>query len=301
MNIAVGYSKDKLATRAVCGAFTKGVKAHGDTLTKIKTVTDLNKKDYDAALQYGEWNGGINKVRKAIHNLCKDHRTRKIIADLGLILTDRASANTNLDRYTYVGYDKFKGEANCYNEGSPSDRWDKLVKKGAEIKPWRKDGDHIVVFGQRADAASTKHCNYFNWLKKTLLNIRKYTDRPIIFRSHPITRLEDVPSIGIDNFLVSKFKNKSMEDILKGAWCSVTRTSNAGVDSILNGVPVVCPDPVCVAYDLCTHDIKDIDNPETPEREQFFYNLAYAQWSIPEIEKGDCWGHLRSHCIENIK
>ena len=152
------------------------------------------------------------------------------------------------------------------------------------------------MFGQRADAASTKHCDYFKWLKDTLTSLRKYTDRPIIFRSHPITRPKDIPDFGIDNFVVSKFNTKSMSKILKNAWCSITRTSNAGVDSILHGVPVICFDPICVGYKLSTHDIKDIEDPLMPDRQQFFYDLAYAQWSIPEIEKGDCWEHLRPHC-----
>ena len=296
MKIAVGYTKNRLATLAVINALAHGFKAHGDTSHKIKQIADLKDDDYDAAVQYGEWNNGSNKVRKAIHNLCKETKTRKIIADLGLLLTDRATANTNLDRYTYIGYDKFKGLANCYNNNSPSDRWDLLVKDGIELKPWRKDGDYIVVFGQRSDAASTRHCDYFKWLKTTLISLRKHTDRPIIFRAHPITRSKDIPDFGIDDFVVSKFKNKSMSEILKNAWCSVTRTSIAGVDSILHGVPVICSDPVCVGYKLSTHSIKDIENPAMLEREQFFYDLAYAQWSISEIKKGECWDHLRPHC-----
>ena len=308
IKVAITYSKRQPVADAVCDAFATGVEAHGDAAYKIKNKKDLNRRNFDVVTQYSQWNGGKNKVRGAAHSYAENKDKRKIILDLGLMLTDRATANTNFDRYTYVGYDHFKGRANCYSDNSPNDRWKILEKKGAKIKPWRTQGKNIVVFGQRSDAASTKHCNYADWLLNTLLEIRKHTDRPIIFRSHPITRPEDIPCAGfkpyplkIDNFIVSSFSTMSIAKVLEDAWCSVTRTSNAGVDSILEGVPLITPDPICVGYDLASHSVKDIVKPATPDRQQFFHDLAYAQWSIPEITQGLAWEHLRPHWNKHEK
>ena len=36
------------------------------------------------------------------------------------------------------------------------------------------------------------------------------------------------------------------------------------------------------------------------EREQLLYNLAYAQWSVQEIQQGKPWEHLNEYINGNI-
>ena len=76
-----------------------------------------------------------------------------------------------------------------------------------------------------------------------------------------------------------------------GCWALVTHHSNAAVDALAAGIPVFCEDGA--ASLLSMPRLADIENPPLPEgRAQFFADLAYCQWSVPEMASGACWDYL---------
>jgi len=79
---------------------------------------------------------------------------------------------------------------------------------------------------------------------------------------------------------------------LKNAHCMVSYTSGSSIDSILEGVPVIPGSEYNFVYDISSHTLDDIENPKLGDRKQLLYDLAYAQWSVQEIEKGTAWEHL---------
>ena len=84
-----------------------------------------------------------------------------------------------------------------------------------------------------------------------------------------------------------------MEDDLSNCWCAVARTTNGAVDAIINGVPGFTPDQACMAYCVASHQLLKVENPVTPDRTQWAKNLAYAQWSIEDMNPGLPWKYLR--------
>jgi hypothetical protein len=58
------------------------------------------------------------------------------------------------------------------------------------------------------------------------------------------------------------------------------------VASILAGIPVFANDPDCVAYNIATHNLSAIENPEMPAREQWLWNLSAAHWTDEESRQG---------------
>ena len=61
------------------------------------------------------------------------------------------------------------------------------------LKPWRTDGEYILIAGQHDKSLQWQNMPPMsNWFLDTYNEIRKYTQRPIIFRPHPRCRLPEI-------------------------------------------------------------------------------------------------------------
>ena len=80
--------------------------------------------------------------------------------------------------------------------------------------------------------------------------------------------------------------------MLKNAWAFVSNHSNAGIISMIQGIP---------AYNT-NETLKKINSIENIEigviNYQFFSNLAYGQWTLAEIESGEAWEFLKQDLIQ---
>jgi hypothetical protein len=85
---------------------------------------------------------------------------------------------------------------------------------------------------------------------------------------------------------------RSFEEALEGAWACVTFSSNAAVEAALAGVPVFACDEGSMALPIANRDLSEIERPALPDREQWAFDLAYAQWTLQEFANGSCWQHL---------
>jgi len=95
--------------------------------------------------------------------------------------------------------------------------------------------------------------------------------RPVIYRA------KDRQAQPIDAFIL-------------GASLTVTWHSNASVDAIRMGIPVVCRDGAAAA--VCPATVTCEPQPLAPKvRDQFLSNLAYFQWAPNEA--GQCWQFLQ--------
>lgn len=155
-----------------------------------------------------------------------------------------------------------------------------------EIAPWRKRGRHILLIGMSAKAAAAEGFAPEEWERDTVRQLRALTDRRIIYRPKPNWDGAK-PIEGTEWGRAPEL----LRDALVGCHAVVTHHSNAAVDALLAGVPCVCPDGV--ASLLSAHQLADIENPPTPDgREQWAWDLAWTQWSVEEIERGDAWRYL---------
>ena len=64
-------------------------------------------------------------------------------------------------------------------------------EQSIEIKDWRTNGDYILLVLQRPGDSSLKklidnHGSYKQFIEYTITQIKKYTDRPIRVRMHPL-------------------------------------------------------------------------------------------------------------------
>lgn len=183
------------------------------------------------------------------------------------------------DSYYAVGLNGLNGRADFKNQGMPPDRWKAL---GVDMKPWR-EGKTVLVCGQVPWDASVQNINIIGWCQEVVNELRRHTDRRIVFRPHPRAK---VSVEGAEN------SARSLEEDLAEAHACVTWNSNAGVDAALAGVPVFAFDAGSMVLRLANHHLECIENPMTPDRTGWANDIAYAQWTPTEIAEGKCWRHL---------
>lgn len=191
------------------------------------------------------------------------------------------------DGYYTVGWNGLNGRAEYLNYASPPDRWERL---GIKLKPWKSDGRNIIVTGQVPSDGSVAQIDILQWCEEQVLNLRCLTDRPIIFRPHPLAR--DISP----NMPGATRSEKSFEEDLKDAWAVVTYNSTSSSMAVIDGVPIFTADRGSMAWEVSRHELKSIDHPLRCDRVQWAYNLAYTQWTVGEIRSGFAWGHLKDFC-----
>lgn len=221
----------------------------------------------DAAVVFGVRKKAVaySKHRGTIFDTMRRDKKPVVVIDSGYV---------NRDTYFMVGLNGLNGRANFRNESCGPDRWEVL---GVELKPYRDEGDHILVCGQIPWDASVQDFDHEKWCLDIVHKLKKITPRPIRFRPHPKIARAPLPPIEHD---------------LERAYAVVTFSSNSGVDAAIAGIPVFALDKGSMAWPVSSHDLTYIHNPLKPLREPWAFNLAYTQWTIEEMKEGLPWRHL---------
>lgn len=183
---------------------------------------------------------------------------RVLVIENGYLGTDE-----NGGKLFAIAHEHHSG-AGRWPEGDGS-RWDAL---GIEIAPWRDDGDHILVLGQRSIGEEGVAMPE-GWVERTVARLNKATARPVRVRPHPgVARTDPY-------------------DDLRGAWAAVTYSSGAGLKALVAGYPVFCEFNDWIAADACSGDLDDIEDTWEGDRLPVFQRMAWAQWSRAEIASGE--------------
>lgn len=177
------------------------------------------------------------------------------------------------------GFNGINGRAEFLNDRSPGDRW---AKHGAEMKPWRTDGEYVLVMGQVLGDTSLASCQQYPlWIARACQEAKVY-GLPVRFRPHPKFKGMKAPAQVLEG---------SLEDALAGAAGTITWNSNSAVDAVLAGVPAIVCDRGGMAYPVAAKCIGD--DFIRPDRTQWAHDLAYTQWTWEELASGLAWAHLK--------
>ena len=85
---------------------------------------------------------------------------------------------------------------------------------------------------------------------------------------------------------------------LNDAYAVVNHSSNPAMQAVFNGVPVFTSKS-SLSYEVANKDYKKLDNPETPDREEWAHQLCHTEWWIDEIKEGTPWKRIRNRLQEN--
>jgi hypothetical protein len=215
----------------------------------------------------------------------------------------RLGRNRYSDEYGYyrVAANGFvQDDADFNNAASPPDRWLRMSEElGLKLKPYRRQGGHVLIIGQNPGDASLRGIDIFQWMHETVVEARRLTNRPIIVRPHPVTppvlmrqfeqRFSTLPGIVIDYP-----PTRPVRAVLQDCWVLLAYSSSATIDALIEGVPCITSSPANMAWPVSDHTLERIDQPTLYPREQWLADLAYAQWSPEEMRSGLTWRQLRS-------
>ena len=197
-----------------------------------------------------------------------------------------------------VGLNGINRDAYFGPSGNSSDRVRLL---GLQVKPWKYDGEYILVCGQHDKSLQWKDMpSMSTWVHDTITFIRAQTDRPIIFRPHPRCPLT---AIEHDFKHVKRQDPKQIKDTyddfdmqFNNIWATVSWSSNPGIHSIINGVPAFTG-PSSLAFDVAEQNLRNIENPLYGDRTQWLNDYAHTEYTIGEISQGIPLKHLTSKLI----
>ncbi len=171
------------------------------------------------------------------------------------------------------------------------------------LVPWKNDGEYVLVCMQKVGDASLRGADIFEWTENTVNELRKYTDRKIIVRPHPLYRKQTSHNILKEKILKIANVHWQEADLLKenfipineqlrGAWCTVTYTSGTGIDSVLHGVPNISCNPGSMVSEVSKRKVSHVNKLWRGDKTVWANKIAYCQWSIEEFESGECWEHV---------
>lgn len=147
--------------------------------------------------------------------------------------------------------------------------------QGVTVRPWQH-GRHIVIVEQSAHFLNLCGAGA-DWLKRTLVELGKMTDRPL--RIRPWRRDKGKATM-------------TLQADLQDAHALVTHMSAAAVEALLAGVPVFVTGP-CAVTPMASGSLSDIERPSYPDgREDWCAGLAGSHWTLQELRKGMAWRRL---------
>lgn len=164
-------------------------------------------------------------------------------------------------------------------EGGP----ERFAALGVDLKPWRADGGHVLVCPNRSFGIPGRMMPSA-WGADVCTRLAKLTQREIRLRPHP----------------GNGQPKKPLAADLAGAWAVVIWSSSAGVQALVEGIPVICEAPywLCkgaacsVLSDIRTEILEILVPDGMPDRLSAMQGLAWAQWHISEIEDGTAFRAL---------
>jgi hypothetical protein len=296
IKVGIAYTKPSAYANKLCDMFSASLSSFGDKPVHIYRSGQIGLVHKCSVIfQISEYNPahggklpGHMVLRKELVKFGQKNKVPRLILDTGFLKNNRL-ARLDWNRYFAIGINGVKRDAKYVINGKSNVRWKKLNLK---IKPWITKGDNILILGQTRFGLSTYSFDVFKWYEKTVKQIRQFTDKPIYYRGHPNEpgrpRLDKVK-------FITDVKTRSIEKDLKDAHCAIVSTTNGGIESVLNGIPVFTDNPTSMVYDLAEKNWAKINDPLRPERQDFFNFCANNQWLPSELENGEFWKSVRHY------
>lgn len=137
-------------------------------------------------------------------------------------------------------------------------------------KPWRPDGDKILLIEPGPFCAKTFNIDIGKWKSKITSEIRKYTDKEVVVR-------EKVRKKGRSNL----YKELLDEDY----YCVISLNSNASTESIWAGIPAITLKRH-ITNPVTKNKISDINNLYRGQIADWLCCLSYSQFTKEELLDG---------------
>ena len=264
-----------LNSKDVFSAFERSCITNGHNISNSDNINDADCHVIWSVLFHGRM-----ARNKDIWTRCRELRKPVIVLEVGGIkrgTTWKVGLN-GINRDAYFG------------DSNNDDSRKRLL--GLEVKPWRTSSKYILLCGQHDKSLQWQDMpRMSNWFLNTYEEIRKHTDRPIIFRPHPRCRLEHIER-GLTHVTRQEPRHvngtyDSFDMGFNDIHCTISYSSNPGIHSVIEGVPAFVSTH-SLAYDVA-NDIDflhDIEQPLMTDRTQWLNDYAHTEYTVDEISQG---------------
>jgi hypothetical protein len=282
--------------------FGQGVWAAGDQRIDVR---DHNIVEADVSVIQG-W---ITQERDLRHHLDLRRRVidhclgtgRKVVAiDSNLFLYADPKNSHHYLRYSFNSVFPDSG-IYCDQPSDPA-RWRAISQDlGISLRPYRRNGDHVLLLLQRNGGWSMAGTDVQDWANSVIETLQQHTDRHIVVRAHPgdraalqyldprtgQCRIKWKKSVRLSN-------NPDLRQDLQNCWAVVNHNSSPVVAAAIEGYPVFVTDPQrSQCRDIANIDLANIENPNLAERQAWIERLAMSHWKFTELQRGQAWRHMR--------
>lgn len=292
-------NNNNLEKPAILDSFLQGVASVGDTAVAHR---GMNAIACDVALiqgfvhEHGK-NAAHLKLRQTALQLQATNKKHSLIVDSNLFLyADPGNTHTYL-RYSFDGI--FPTTGFFFDRDPNAERWHQISQDlGIVLRPWRSQGNHILICLQRQGGWSMGGLDVQQWLDHTVTQIRQASPkRPIVVRTHPgDKKIKSLLKINFKNVKISG--NTQLSHDLDGAWATVVYNSSPAVASAVEGIPCFVTDPFPLrsqAHAVSNTQLNQIENPLLPDRQQWIEKLAMCHWKFSELKSGAAWRFFKSY------
>jgi hypothetical protein len=236
------------------------------------------------------------KFRREVIQQQKLNNKRTIAIDSNLFLYQDLA---NKNQYLRFSLDGIFPTTGCYfTDRVDPGRWHKIKRDlGIELKPWRENGKYILICLQRNGGWSMKGLDVMQWCHRTINEIRKYTDRPIVVRAHPgDKKAREYLRLNLPRVKISK--GKTLLDDFHKARAVVTYNSSPGVAAAIEGIPVFVTDPEprnSQAYPVANTDLSLLLDPKRPDRQEWIERIAMSHFNFEDLRNGTAWNIIKDY------
>ena len=260
-----------------------------DAIGATDTVVE-NSMDADAALIWSVlWYGKMGANKRVWDHYRAQNKPVIVIEVGGLIRNTTWKLGINgINRDADFAVDAYM----------PGDR---VKKFGIILQPWKQDGEYILICGQHGHSEQWRNMpDMDTYYRNTITEIRKVTDKPIVVRSHPRYReslhwacdmqwyKEQGVTWNIPKHVQQTYDSFDLEHMLKHTHFTVSHSSNAGITSIIHGVPAVVSES-SLAYEVGSKMDSWLSK---PDRHNWLNRMTYTEWFADEI--GLQWNRIRA-------
>ena len=171
------------------------------------------------------------------------------------------------------------------------DRWSPVVDRDfddnrlsvhrVQIRPTRRPGRRVLLCGMSAKAAGTWNLEPEQWERAAVARLVRagakviYRPKPTWHGARPIRGAE-------------YDRSRLIGEVLPQVDAVVSHHSNAAIDALAAGLPIYVETGIARPFSVAT--IEDAVNAQAPDyetRARFLRQVAYHQWTLPEIAAGE--------------
>lgn len=276
MRVCLWKDFGALNSKPVFAAFEKSIKNAGDTVVYNNIDSDIN------VIWSVLWNGRMAGNKK-IWDYCRSAKKPVIVLEVGGLVrnkTWRIGLNgVNRDATWIKPYDNHRA-----------------ALLGLQLKEWNTTAEGILLCGQHSKSEQWRGMPPIQtWMENTIKQLREHTNRPIYLRPHPRCYVPDISKKYNNVYYQKPNKIKKTYDdydfSLKNIGAVFSHNSNPGIHAAICGVPVWTGSS-SLAYPVSNKTVQDINNPQTPRRDEWLIQLAHCEYLLEEIEAGVPYEHL---------